>query len=453
MLLLGVLLLLSVAHLRIERCLQRHRSTTEESYSTASTLEKIENVSLMLASLLLTPVYYVTGSPETPALVYVPTDANRRLVARCPAMRRYDESPFLRGHPFLALSFMVFQEVLWCNRFMRVHGISHKEALTMQDGGTVALWWRSTIHLADRGRDDGSDGRVKPRKQRAGETRQLQPKRTLTGVPVVVILPGLNEDATDFPPYCMSEPIVAAGWHCCIYVRRGQSGLPLTSPQPYCMFGADDLHAVLVHLSDAFPESPLLAFGGSTGGGIVQRYMEEKGPASLLSAGASADIGTNWTRNWTWFERQHPWLSTAIMLGKMKGVLRANAAAFDGVGVDPEEVERAEDVKSFFTAYHGKAIQHPTRAPGQTYLDWVTPAARSPARGITAPLLMHISHSDFVMQPSARLALHDAAKSHPLVLLCACEGGSHMMRPEGWSGDGLWLGRTTLEFFRAVLDL
>jgi len=124
----------------------------------------------------------------------------------------------------------------------------------------------------------------------ASFVRQRFPCRPADGVPVILMLPGINNDAAF--PYVqhVMRLVLAEGLGTPAAVNwRGLGGLPLSAaggatPKVYCGLGAPDLAEILSHLRRRLPSSPLYAVGWSMGGCILVRHMAEAGEGCELRA-------------------------------------------------------------------------------------------------------------------------------------------------------------------------
>ena len=131
------------------------------------------------------------------------------------------------------------------------------ETITLPDGGTVALSWV---------RPPVDDGR-----------------------PVVVLFPGINNDA-DMPYIRHTSRLLDSEGlgQVCAVNWRGLGGQQLRSvsgtPKPYCAAASSDVGAVLSHLRARLPACPLFGTGWSMGGCILVRHMAEAGEGCELRA-------------------------------------------------------------------------------------------------------------------------------------------------------------------------
>jgi len=400
-----------------KRVLSLHRNGTYP-LATNTLADKLRTILSMMAATFFAPVLLLCRRAEAPRLVYKATAANLATLERCPSLHKYTECFFL-GHPFLQTMYMLMMDV-WCRFTTPIH---KRQTITTPDGGTIGLHWRSDSTTVKK------------------------------GAPVVVVCPGFCEDSCDYPPYCITEPLVRAGWHVVIYIRRGLSGLPLSTAKPFCLRGYDDFSDVLHQLRAEYPESPLFGVGLSTGAAIVQRYLETTGEHSLLTAGCSFDSGVDWEGNFTWLLEKHPLVVTAYLLKRFKATINLNPEAVaehdklaergDVAAVNWKAVHEAATAHDFFESYHGQFYEHEG-----TYLQSASPSPTDQAK-VGVPLLTMQSESDFIIEHEARVAHTEAAKKNENIIVCICHGGGHTMRCEGWTGSSLWMGQASREFFEA----
>jgi len=186
-----------------------------------------------------------------PELRYAPSEENVKLVMAVPLLLRSYIPNVLTRNGHLASLFGYIKLPSWrhcCDR----------ELVPLSDGGTVSVEWF--------------------------------PSRPADGVPVILMLPGINNDAAF--PYVqhVMRLVLAEGLGTPAAVNwRGLGGLPLSAaggatPKVYCGLGAPDLAEILSHLRRRLPSSPLYAVGWSMGGCILVRHMAEAGEGCELRA-------------------------------------------------------------------------------------------------------------------------------------------------------------------------
>lgn len=65
------------------------------------------------------------------------------------------------------------------------------------------------------------------------------------------------------------------------------AGVPVTSPQLYSAGQTDDLRTAILHISQRWPNAPLLGVGFSLGANVLTRYLAEEGDRSRLISGCA----------------------------------------------------------------------------------------------------------------------------------------------------------------------
>lgn len=192
-----------------------------------------------------------------PQLHFAPTEENLALLRAMPLLSRSYVPNLLAWNAHLAGFF----------GYVKLPGKepSRVERVTMPDGGTVRLAWSG----------DAADGQ-----------------------PVVVLLPGINNDSSmGYIRHLMSLVEEEGVGHAAAVDWRGLNGLELTAttgtPRPYCAAMTSDVAAVLDHLRAQLPSSPLFAVGWSMGGGLLLRHMGSRLPSSLPPPSDSIALPTH----------------------------------------------------------------------------------------------------------------------------------------------------------------
>ncbi|XP_071494913.1 protein ABHD1-like [Diadema antillarum] len=130
------------------------------------------------------------------------------------------------------------------------------EKLSTPDGGEIMLHWE----------DSGArDGRT---------------------TPIVIILPGLTGDSHSIYVKHMVDDIMKVGFRPVVFNQRGFGGAELKTPRTFCAGRTDDIHFVLSHIHQSYPEAKLLAAGASIGGIMLLNYLAEYGSDCVPLSGA-----------------------------------------------------------------------------------------------------------------------------------------------------------------------
>ena len=188
-----------------------------------------------------------------PRLRFAPTAANLALLRSIPLLHRSYVPHILAWNAHLAgiIGYIKLPVYRYLGRARA------EETVLLSDGGCVSLLWAT-----------GSAG---PRE---------------VGAPVLLLLPGINNDAcmgyvqhvqAVFADALPHVAVAALNW-------RGLGGLPLTSPRPYSAACHTDVADVLVHLRARHPTSALYAAGWSQGGNVLINHLASAGDGCLLTA-------------------------------------------------------------------------------------------------------------------------------------------------------------------------
>ncbi|KAG9318460.1 Alpha/Beta hydrolase protein [Chiua virens] len=163
-------------------------------------------------------------------------------------------------------------QTLYCvvGDFSRVDKVTYKRTfLRLKDGGTLGLDFTPI---------DDSD----------------MPPDT----PIIVVLHGLTGGSYEayvraiLAPACQTVSQGGLGYRAVVVNFRGCAGVPITSPQLYSAGGTDDIRQAVFHISNRFPDAPLLALGFSLGANVMTRYIAEEGEhCRFQSACALACVG------------------------------------------------------------------------------------------------------------------------------------------------------------------
>jgi len=140
-----------------------------------------------------------------------------------------------------------------------------REILSLPDGGELALDW----------------------------VFNDQSQLSLEVRPTVVILPGLTGSSAESYICHMIIANCKLGFRSIVLNYRGNGGAELKTCQTYCATKTDDLENVIEHVSERFPNAPILATGISLGGVILTNYLAKKGENTKLRAGMTVSSPWN----------------------------------------------------------------------------------------------------------------------------------------------------------------
>ncbi|KAH7560881.1 hypothetical protein ACOSP7_016659 [Xanthoceras sorbifolium] len=133
-----------------------------------------------------------------------------------------------------------------------------RECIRTKDDGSVALDWVS------------------------GDHERLPPDS-----PLLILLPGLTGGSEDTYVRYMLLRARSKGWRVVVFNSRGCGHSPVTTPQFYSASFLGDMHEVVAHVSNRYPEANLYAVGWSLGANILVRYLGQESHSCPLSGAVS----------------------------------------------------------------------------------------------------------------------------------------------------------------------
>ncbi|KAF8136337.1 AB-hydrolase YheT [Boletus edulis] len=101
--------------------------------------------------------------------------------------------------------------------------------------------------------------------------------------PIMVVMHGLTGGSYEsyvraiLAPACRAVSQGGLGYRAVVVNFRGCAGVPVTSPQFYSAGHTDDIRQAVFHISNRFPDAPLLGLSFSLGANVMTRYIAEEG--------------------------------------------------------------------------------------------------------------------------------------------------------------------------------
>lgn len=148
--------------------------------------------------------------------------------------------------------------------------VRFREVLTMtQDGAQLALDWEVPRDTEDTNNDEAIQRSI-----RGGPIRR----------PVVIILHGINNDASFGYMRSLQRTYVDRGWVAAGMNFRGCGGVPMTTPRGYHGAYTGDVRNVVLQIAARLASSsvPIFLVGNSLGANILTKYLGEEGAAGTL---------------------------------------------------------------------------------------------------------------------------------------------------------------------------
>ncbi|KAI0273611.1 AB-hydrolase YheT [Gloeopeniophorella convolvens] len=283
--------------------------------------------------------------------------------------------------------------------------------------------------------------------------------------PIVVVLHGLSGGSHESYVRAIIAPAVTPvdqgglGYRAVVINSRGCAGVPLTTPQLYSSCHTDDLRQALLHISQRYPEAPLLGLGFSLGANILTRYVAEEGEGCrLISACTLAcpwDLAANSSHvDNSWLHRN---VYAYTMTNNLKCLISQHA---DSITKFPESrlaqslpelfSRKSLTISQFDNLITIHAGGSPPHFPFASAGDYYAYAASHKVLGdIRIPFLALNSDDD----PIAK-HIPIGETDNGWVTLIVTRGGGHM----GWfesSEKGLkrWNTQPVLEWFRTTAEI
>ncbi len=349
-----------------------------------------------------------------PVLHYMPTEENLAIIRAVPLLMRSYVPHLAAWNAHLAGFF----------GYVKLPGrrAAAVERIMLPDGGTMSVEWSS---------------------------------EPVNGRPVVVLLPGINNDAsTPYLQHLMGLVEEEGIAHAASVNWRGLGGLPLTgttcTPKPYAAAAVADVEAILAHLHAKLPASPLFGIGWSMGGGMLMRHMGDAGDSCLLQGGLAVSPSVD--------PKTNLGILSSSIVGKLYMyvvLLPLTAYLFRHrrqLASGPTPIHFVTDVLSCFGSARG--FDHHLYAPvwglGSSEAYWDRAAACKVIDRIRKPLLV-VHAADDPLCPLRGLPLA-AMAANPHIITAITRHGGHMGTTAGVSPlRHTWSDRLFVHYVRHLL--
>lgn len=388
-----------------------------------SAAEAVRTLLQLTGDVLLIPLYATFG--EAPMLGYQSTPQNLDILAHCPSLMRFKQTPWLRNTYLSFVALMYGDFVSGPSARKRVR----RETIQAPDGGVVALdWW-----------------------EQAGHETVEEAKG------VLFIGSTFTGDALVAVTRSACEHFVEEGWRVVVMVKRG-CGLTMPNtptaastegkqPAPWCLSGLGDLTLSIDHVARTCPDLPVVGLGFSTGAAQMRHYVNTLGKDSKLAAAVLVDAGTEWGSGMDSIDKRVPAISQAL----------AGAAATTFKAAGHPVLPVAEDIKGKVLSGGIMEFACNTMAPAHGYErsvagGWAYTQSCSPAHAsrCAVPVLEMLTMQDTVMDAEQVLRVHSTFQASPNVMTAMTQEGTHMVRWEGWR-PRCWVCKASAEFLEAAL--
>ncbi len=110
------------------------------------------------------------------------------------------------------------------------------------------------------------------------------------GGPIVLVLHGLGGSLASHYTGGILGALKTAGFHAALMYFRGCSGKPNRLARSYHSGDTADLQAVLEHIRQRHPATPLAVVGYSLGGNVLLKWLGEQGEAAPLTTAVAVSV-------------------------------------------------------------------------------------------------------------------------------------------------------------------
>lgn len=422
--------------------------------SMASARDKARLLMQFAGDAILTPVFLFLPGEKT-EVRFAPTPLNERLVAACPRLQRFKQTPWFRN-AFSSFGWLLVHDYLGAAD----NGEVQREVLSTPDGAALALdWW---------------GGKPEP------------------GTIEKVLFLGTtwSGDALVSFQRNVCTHFTSRGWKCVVIVKRG-CGLTMPNEQPplegkraapWCLDGFDDIDLAVDHVARTLPGVPICGLAPSLGGAQLRNYVRKLGARSKLTAAVVVDSAECWVESVPSIDGRMPLLSKALrgaaevtldLCGVPEKYGEAGTAqetsasvgkkAADGymaslflslakdllASLVAKPTEEEGDISEFLR--NRLAPAHGFEASPEGVSSYLRSCQPADPVGLRVPTLELVTFNDMLIDPPSVRSLQNMYLASPHIITCATRGGTHAVR---WNGcqASCWISQTGCDFFEAVLQ-
>jgi uncharacterized protein len=338
---------------------------------------------------------------------------------------------------------------------------SFREIIQTSDGSTLALDWEIPF---------SKQGTSSITLQTSKQDLEKEIRHGPISVPVVIILHGINNDASFGYMKHLMRSVCEKGWIACGMNFRGCGGVKMTTPRGYNAAYTGDLRTVVHLVEDRLHSDvnvPVFLVGNSLGANLVTKYLGEEGLSQTLpkciaggvTLGNPLEIHSG-NVPWPWGE--------LLAVGVKKTILHS-WQAFKAMRTCSHfsqalnQVLMARTIGQLDNAMAPFLIRNEPEYPFSTKIGyddgeayWKDASSNRYIQHVSVPLLKLSSQDDFlVVNPALRSLARCLENPNVLVVKTKC--GGHL----GWQeapldGFGIgksWAANAMSEFIDAVLKM
>jgi len=338
--------------------------------------------------------------------------------------------------------------------------IRFREIVTMRaDGAKVALDWElPSENLSS----------VAIRQEKSKRIHQV--KYGPINRPVVIILHGLNNDASFGYMRSLMRSATDRGWIACGFNFRGCGNVQMTTPRGYNAAYTGDLRNVIMKIQSRLIDmdnTPVFIVGNSLGANLITKYLGEEGYSGTLPKCIKGGVSLGNPLNIHSDNLSFPW---NILLGiGVKRIFAQNWKSMHNMSscfhfkkavrkaLMAKTIGRLDDAMSPFLIRNETQYPFSTKIGFQDGEDyWHDASSNRYIQNVTVPLLILSSQDDFLVADPALRSLARCL-SNPHVLVVKTKFGGHLgwqeAPPSGTFGIGKsWADTAMGDFFASVLE-
>lgn len=158
-----------------------------------------------------------------------------------------------------------------------------EKVIMSQDGATIAVDWE--VPLSPRSKKEPISELSPPDLDTIQAQRKMEILKGPIQQPVVIILHGINNDASFGYMRSLQRTFCNRGWNAASMNFRGTAAVPMTTPRGYNGGYTGDLRSLVYHIAGRMaPDVPIFLVGNSLGANILTKYLGEEGLARTLPA-------------------------------------------------------------------------------------------------------------------------------------------------------------------------
>lgn len=355
--------------------------------------------------------YYVRAIVKKPRLACKDGALKQLLLEKCPALKQeFWPTPWCWGGRLstIVTSLVKSQPAI---RF------DDRETLPLADGGEIVIDW---LHGAG----------------------------PIDSQPTVLILPGINGNATASYVLHLATEFKSLGYRTAVINHRGRGGSTLLTPRAYCACNTDDLKAAVHHIKQKYHDSSLIAVGISLGGLILFHYIVQHGRKNCgLIAGMTVSMA------WDVFESskelEKPLNSLVLNRPVAKGLvdgIRGYLHLFQEL-VTTSDVMKSKTIREFDERFTAKVFGYDSV---EAYYRDAT--ACDKVHRVEIPLLC-LNAADDPFSPERSLPV-EAADANEHVMLVVTKRGGHVAFNNQllWPSSAGYMEEVAAEYVSAVFE-